>query len=105
MNTSSTFGLPLAPVSRTETCAVPPDAVASAGETVTMMGLGNQADPATAVPAGTVLLPITRLTATDPVPAMKKRTVGYRKSTHVGGDCADEPAGSVSDQMPTLPVE
>src|ERR687897_2037855 len=35
---------------------------------------------------------------------MKKRGVGYRASTHVRGDRADDPAGSLSDQLPTFPV-
>jgi hypothetical protein len=44
------------------------------------------------------------LTATDPDPAMKKRTVGYAASTHVADDCADEPTGSWSDHKPREPV-
>jgi hypothetical protein len=35
---------------------------------------------------------------------MKKRTVGYAASTHVEGDCADEPAGNDNDQLPSVPV-
>ena len=55
--------------------------------------IGSHEEPAIAIPARIAVPPSTRLTATDPVPAMKKRTVGYAASTHVAGDCAVDNAG------------
>lgn len=104
MNTSSTRALPVRPVSLSDTCATPLDVAAATAEDVSMTGVGSQLEPATAIPAGMSTLAFTIVTATTPVPAMKKRALGYAASTHVGGDCADEPAGSVSDQEPIEPV-
>jgi hypothetical protein len=102
--TSSTRALPVRPVSLSDTCATPLDVAAATAEDVSMTGVGSQLDPATAIPAGMSTFPSMTVTATTPVPAMKRRALGYAASTHVGGDCADEPAGSLSDQQPGEPV-
>src|SRR5262249_29851578 len=104
MKTSSTCGLPLSAVSRSDTCATPSDSADTTAEVVTVTGAGSQPTPPTAIPAGSTSFPAIRLTATEPFPAMKKRTDGSAASTQVAGDCADEPAGSVSDQLPCVPV-
>jgi hypothetical protein len=76
MNTSSIRGLPERPVKRTDTLAVPPESTASTGESVSITGVGAHLPPATATPAGITNLPALRLTATNPLPAMKKRIEG-----------------------------
>jgi hypothetical protein len=91
-------------VIRSDTSATPPDNVATTAEVVSITGVGVHGEPATATPAGISVFPTTMLTATDPVPEMKKRTVGYAASTQVDGDSADEPAGRSSDQEPSEPV-
>jgi hypothetical protein len=83
---------------------MPPDAAPSTAELVSITGVGVQPPSATATPAGITELPFTTLTATDPLPAMKKRTEGYVASTHVGGDCADDPVGRDSEDEPRVPV-
>jgi hypothetical protein len=35
---------------------------------------------------------------------MKKRIEGYPASTHVEGDCADDPVGKESEEEPRVPV-
>jgi hypothetical protein len=108
MNTSSTRGVPVRAVILTDTSATPPDVNDRTAELVSITGVGSQAGTATATPAGIPTgmprLQSTTVTATDPVPEMKKRTVGYAASTHVEGDSADEPAGSARDQEPSVPV-
>ncbi|HKR99340.1 MAG TPA: hypothetical protein VJU79_07480 [Candidatus Dormibacteraeota bacterium] len=44
------------------------------------------------------------MTATDPLPAMKKRIEGWVASTHTKGDRADDPAGRDSEDEPSVPV-
>jgi hypothetical protein len=104
MKTSSTRGSPLRAVSLSETWATPSEVAATTAEPVTITGVGSQLNPATAIPAGMFRFPSTMVTITDPVPPMKKRTDGYAASTHVEGDCADDPAGSDSDEEPSVPV-
>jgi hypothetical protein len=103
-NTSSTRGLPERPVNDTDNWAAPPEDAPSAGELVNITGVGVHAPPAATTPAGIVELPSTRFTATDPLPATKKRIEGSVTSTHVTGDWADEPLGSESEEEPRVPV-
>jgi hypothetical protein len=104
MNTSSIRGLPERPVKVTDTWAVPPDAAPSTAELVSITGVGVHSPPATAIPAGITELPSATVTATDPLPAMKKRIEGYVASTHVRGDRADDPPGRDSEEEPSVPV-
>lgn len=104
MNTSSIRGLPDRPLNVTDIWAVPPDGTPRTAELVSITGVGVQAGPATATPAGITAFPATTLTATDPCPEMKKRIEGYVASTHVGGDWATDPAGSDSEEEPSVPV-
>src|SRR5438309_10342598 len=104
MNTSSIWGSPESPVKVTDTWAVPPESAPSTAELVSIVGAGDHPPPATAVPTGMTEFPSTMLTATDPLPAMKKRIDGYAASTHVTGDLADDPAGKDSEEEPRWPV-
>ncbi len=88
----------------TDTSAVPPEDAPSAAEFVSITGVGDHGPPAATTPAGTTELPLLTLTETDPTPAMKKRIAGSVASTQVGGDCADDPAGSDSENEPRVPV-
>jgi hypothetical protein len=88
----------------TDTWALPPESTPSTGELVTITGVGAHLPPATATPAGITVLPSLMRTATDPVPAMKKRIEGYVASTHVRGDLADDPCGTDSEKEPRVLV-
>ena len=63
-------------VSGSDTWPVPSDVAATTGEPGSITGVGTQLPEATAIPAGMQRFPSTTLTATDPVPAMKKRIGG-----------------------------
>jgi hypothetical protein len=50
------------------------------------------------------MFPSVTWTRTDPAPAMKKRSVGSLASRQIVGELAEPPAGSDSEEFPSVPV-